>query len=110
MAPSATRPPVVLAELKRALLESLSRATELFKLADQDRSGQIDKTEFRVALAKTLPAAFHNDTSFDALFDDIDTDRSGSISYNELRQSLRVGALERSRSAFDAGYAGDAGP
>ena len=75
--------------LKDALMRSSSRAVDIFRAWDEDRSGQIDKKEFRKAiraLGYDVPGP-----DADAVFDSLDDDKSGSLEYKELNTMLRKG-------------------
>ena len=87
-------------ENRNAIGTHLNQVQDLFSRWDRDRSGTIDKDEFRKAMrAFQLPGSDHSkfyDAVCDTVFGDYDVDASGVLTYSEyIRQTLR-GALQRS--------------
>ena len=99
-----------------ALQRSSKRVIDLFKQWDEDKSGEIDKKEFRRAIKSMGFDFFANDSEIDLVFATLDTDGSGAITYKELNSTLRKikmppqralrraegGAKKRSKRAFEA--------
>ena len=74
-------------DLKKALTGQLTQFSALFYKMDRDKSGTIDRQEFRQAV-KAMKLGAEVET-VDALFDEFDADGSGEISYKEyLRYTL----------------------
>ena len=69
-------------ELMKALRKNMSTLSALFKQADKDKSGTVDKEEFRHAVQATLDPKGnkYGPMQIDALFDEMDHDRSGHMS------------------------------
>ena len=73
-------------QLRELLAKHSVRIIDLFKDWDDDGNGQIDKKEFRKAIASLGVAAPRAEV--DALFDTFDGDRSGEIDYKEVQKAL----------------------
>ena len=73
--------------LMKALRKNMSTLSALFKHADKDKSGTIDKAEFRRAIQATLDPKGdkYGAMQIDALFDEMDHDRSGQMSCAHAR-------------------------
>lgn len=69
----------------------MQRADRIFRRMDDDRSGELSRSEFIKGMRETgLDLA---DLDLDKLFRQFDKDKSGQISYNELIQSIRVSQM-----------------
>jgi len=66
--------------------EEIQALIKEFKEVDKDKSGELDKTEFKTVFKKRLPGC--QDSYYDNLFNVFDSDKSGSISFKELITSL----------------------
>lgn len=76
--------------LREALQRSSVRVFDLFQKWDTDKSGQLDRTEFRQAM-KSLELDFiATDAEIDSLFLDFDYDGSGKLSYKVRGHSSRA--------------------
>ena len=87
--------------LRKAFEQSTTKAIDLFREWDFDKSGKISKDEWRRAMAAI---GFGNapQAEVDGLFDEIDSDCSGELEYEELNKALRVGSkdlVKRSNTA-----------
>jgi hypothetical protein len=92
---------------------SRRRVIDQFRSWDTDKTGSINKEEWRKAIALfgfvPTAGAVYFDEEVDALFDEIDADGSGEIEYEELNRTLRVGSrdmLARSLSRKSLGSSG----
>ena len=91
--------------IQSVIVEQLRRKSErvmdLLKRWDKDKSGSIEKNEFRRAL-RTLKVSGSYD-EYDMLFDSWDVDGSGSIQYTELLAAMHAGrrfdVLQRRKAA-----------
>ena len=95
----------IIEQLRHALMSNFMRVSDLLRDIDIDRSGTIDKKEFRQilpVLGLSVPRA-----DADALFDELDGDLSGEIDYKELNSKLRAGASIELDSSLYAGAAGE---
>ena len=61
---------------------------KLFKIIDDDRSGQLDAVEFKKALKEYKLNI--DDADIDALYKVFDIDHSGQIHYEEFLRAVRV--------------------
>ena len=75
-------------QLRAILKYHQARVIDLFKDWDEDGSKQIDREEFRKALA-SLGVGKQQQSEVYRLFDAFDRDKSGSLDYNELNEMLR---------------------
>ena len=73
-----------MAEKMQAEMEALEQA---FMHFDKDRSGYLDKKEFKDVLTQ-MGSAPMTDTEFKAVWKNIDEDKDGKIDYNEFIQWL----------------------
>ena len=65
--------------LRDAMQRSATRVVDLFRQWDEDRSGEVDRREFRRAI-KALGFDFiATDAEIDLVFDELDKDRSGQV-------------------------------
>ena len=101
LAPSATRRRILLLivspnlpalqylryALRDALARSSTRVVELFQQWDVDKSGFIDRKEFRRAVQELGFNA--RDKEIDIVFDEYDEDNSGELDYRELNKKMR---------------------
>ena len=82
--------------LKDALASSLSGVADLFVIWDADKSGKVNRFEFRDAVRTLgLPAP---DDACDLLFEEYDQDGSGEVAYEEYVRFALRDALKRSTS------------
>ena len=77
--------------LREALAGMAQHVLEVLSKWDEDKSGQVNRREFRQAI-KALGLTAFGTEDIDAVFDDFDTDRSGCISQTELQTHLRSAA------------------
>ena len=98
--------------VKFSLCDALSRASarvvDLFRQWDEDKSGSVDKREFRRAIKAIGFNFIADDDEIDMVFDGFDLDKSGYIDYKELNNTLRAGRspqrmLMRQRSTVGGG-------
>jgi hypothetical protein len=61
---------------------------KLFRIIDDDRSGQLDEVEFKKALKEYKMNI--DDPDIEALYKLFDTDHSGQIHYDEFLRAVRV--------------------
>ena len=80
------------------------RIVDFFRDVDADRSGEVDKKEFRRAIREIGFEAPRG--ALDELFDDLDADRGGTIEYKELHSALRQGAAMKLKPVLKPGGAG----
>uniref|UniRef100_A0A7S3AFY2 EF-hand domain-containing protein n=1 Tax=Haptolina ericina TaxID=156174 RepID=A0A7S3AFY2_9EUKA len=73
--------------LRDALARSSTRVVELFQQWDVDKSGFIDRKEFRRAVQELGFNA--RDKEIDIVFDEYDEDNSGELDYRELNKKMR---------------------
>jgi len=66
--------------------DEIHQLVKEFKEVDKDKSGELDKNEFKVVFKKHLPGC--QESYYDNLFNVFDSDHSGSISFKELLTSL----------------------
>lgn len=84
---------------------SLTQVMDLFHSFDSDHSGEVDRDEFRRAIA-ALGYDVPRD-ALDAVFDSMDDDCSGTLSFKEIHKQLRIGAMTHIKSRkHKAGAAG----
>ena len=91
--------------LRDALARSSSRVIDLFREWDEDQSGTIELSEFRMAMKACgfdVPKA-----EIDAVFAQLDKDGSGKLEYKELNKMLRTGAGSTLDPALRPGAMGD---
>ena len=79
----------VRSSLRDTLAAQSMRILDLFKLWDEDGSGEIDRKEFRRAI-KSLGLEYEV-AEINTVFDEFDGDGSGTIEYKELSKALRGG-------------------
>ena len=77
------------ATIVAALRKQAQRVMDLFKKWDVDKSGTVDKAEFRRALRALKIAG--SDDEFDALHESWDADGGGTIEYGEILKALHAG-------------------
>lgn len=86
--------------LRKGFEGSMTKAIDLFREWDVDKSGKIAKDEWRRAI-ELIGFGNAPQDEVDELFNEIDTDRTGTIEYEELYKLLRVGSkdlLKRSKA------------
>jgi len=81
--------------LRETLRKNCGHAMEFVKRWDVDGSGEIEKWEFRRAIA-AMGVVVADIAMVDHLFDVMDTDRSGTLSLEEISQQLRRGVTGES--------------
>lgn len=84
--------------LRDTLRRQAPTAMQALWLMDEDRSGTIEKWEFRRAVGK-MGVIVPNIYLIDELFDEIDTDRSGSLSMDEINFFFRHGRTRKAAMA-----------
>ena len=90
-------------QLKGALSASSLDLIELFRGWDQDGSGKIDMSEFRLAVIKLKLIA--DDDTISEVFSELDHDKSSFLEYEELAAPLQVGRGRLMAAVTSAGVA-----
>ena len=101
-------------QLKKKLAGSLRKMLRLFERMDEDRSGTVDKEEFRKVVAAVgwkpdpkqvalrLAEGWGGSDVVDTVFDEYDADKSGEVSYSEyIRYALRSGLQRQCGRVMD---------
>jgi len=91
--------------LRDALARARTRVMDLLREWDEDKSGEIDKKEFRLAIQALGFGVLADRHDIDMIFDLFDLDGSGAISYKEMNKMLRqradqmIGGAEGKKAA-----------
>lgn len=97
----------MLFSLRDALVRSAGRVIDLFHRWDEDKSGKIERREFRHAVQSLGLECVRDVREIDLLFDYCDTDGDGILTFRELHQMLRQGHSITLDAPLQAGFKGD---